>query len=158
LRTGTHALIRATSDIAVDADETARAEPIAFATAGGRLAHAYFYAPANREFEGPADERPPLLVIDHGGPTGATSSTFRWGIQYWTQRGFAVVDVDYGGSTGYGRAYRERCVEAGASSTSKTRSMRRATCRTRRVDPKRVASAARARAATTLAALTLRTS
>jgi hypothetical protein len=47
-------------------------------------------------------------VIDHGGPTGATSSTFRWGIQYWTQRGFAVVDVDYGGSTGYGRAYRER--------------------------------------------------
>jgi len=107
LQSGAHQLIRATSDIAIDREETSRAEPITFASANGRRAHAYFYAPKNAAFEGPAGERPPLLVIDHGGPTGATSSTFRWGIQYWTQRGFAIVDVDYGGSTGYGRAYRD---------------------------------------------------
>ena len=107
LRSGAHRSIRATSDLAIDPAETARAEPITFASASGRRAHAYFYAPRNRTVEGPAGERPPLLVIDHGGPTGATSSTFRWGIQYWTQRGFAIVDVDYGGSTGYGRAYRD---------------------------------------------------
>jgi dipeptidyl aminopeptidase/acylaminoacyl peptidase len=52
--------------------------------------------------------RPPLLVLDHGGPTSATSAAFKWGIQFWTSRGFAVVDVNYGGSSGYGRAYRER--------------------------------------------------
>ena len=156
LRTGAHALIRATSDIAVDADETARAEPIAFATAGGRLAHAYFYAPANREFEGPADERPPLLVIDHGGPTGATSSTFRWGIQYWTQRGFAVVDVDYGGSTGYGRAYRERLRGAwGIVDVEDSIQAARHLVDRGAVDPKRVAiRGASAGGYTTLAALT----
>ena len=62
----------------------------------------------NRDFAGPTDERPPLVVVIHGGPTGATHSVLNLGIQFWTSRGFAVVDVDYGGSTGYGRAYRER--------------------------------------------------
>ncbi|MEP7057708.1 MAG: S9 family peptidase [Caldimonas sp.] len=99
--------LRATSELALDPEQTSRAEPIAFASASGQTAHAFFYAPRNRDFEGPRDERPPLLVIDHGGPTGATNSTLRWSIQYWTRRGFAVVDVNYGGSTGYGRAYRE---------------------------------------------------
>jgi dipeptidyl aminopeptidase/acylaminoacyl peptidase len=81
---------------------------IEFPTEGGLTAHAFFYPPANPEFEAPAGERPPLIVESHGGPTGNTSAAFSLGVQFWTSRGFAVVDVDYGGSTGYGRPYRER--------------------------------------------------
>jgi dipeptidyl aminopeptidase/acylaminoacyl peptidase len=84
------------------------ARPIEFATDGAGAAHAIYYAPANRDFAGPEDERPPLIVASHGGPTGAADAALDLEIQYWTSRGFAVVDVDYGGSTGYGRAYRER--------------------------------------------------
>ncbi len=82
--------------------------PVEFPTEDGLHAHTLFYRPANRDFVGSADERPPLVVVSHGGPTGATDSVLDLGIQFWTSRGFAVVDVDYGGSTGYGRAYRER--------------------------------------------------
>jgi len=67
-----------------------------------------FYPPQNPDYAGPADERPPLLVISHGGPTAATSSELNLRIQYWTSRGIGVLDVNYGGSTGYGRTYRER--------------------------------------------------
>jgi dipeptidyl aminopeptidase/acylaminoacyl peptidase len=81
---------------------------IDFPTEGGLSAHALFYAPANPGFETPDGEAPPLIVMSHGGPTDAANPTYDVGIQYWTSRGFAVVDVDYGGSTGYGRAYRER--------------------------------------------------
>jgi dipeptidyl aminopeptidase/acylaminoacyl peptidase len=81
---------------------------IDFPTEGGLTAHALFYAPTNPEFETPPGEAPPLIVMSHGGPTDAANPTYDVGIQYWTSRGFAVVDVDYGGSTGYGRAYRER--------------------------------------------------
>jgi dipeptidyl aminopeptidase/acylaminoacyl peptidase len=81
---------------------------IEFPTEGGERAHALFYRPTNRDYAGPADERPPLIVMSHGGPTSATSSVLNRGVQFWTSRGFAVVDVDYGGSTGYGRAYRDR--------------------------------------------------
>jgi len=77
-------------------------------TAGPLTAHGLYYAPANRAFEGPPGERPPLLVISHGGPTSTTTSTLNLSIQFWTSRGIAVVDVDYGGSTGHGRAYRRR--------------------------------------------------
>ncbi len=71
-------------------------------------AYAIYYAPRNQDFEAPADEAPPLLVMSHGGPTGATSGSFNLSIQFWTSRGIAVVDVNYGGSTGYGREYRMR--------------------------------------------------
>jgi dipeptidyl aminopeptidase/acylaminoacyl peptidase len=83
-------------------------EPLEFPTAGGLTAHGLYYRPRNRGFVGPPDEKPPLLVLSHGGPTSATSSTLSLGRQYWTSRGFAVLDVNYGGSTGYGRSYRER--------------------------------------------------
>jgi dipeptidyl aminopeptidase/acylaminoacyl peptidase len=82
-------------------------EPIQFPSAGGAVAHALYYPPQSRDFAVPEAEKPPLLVLSHGGPTGAASSSLRFSIQYWTSRGFAVVDVDYRGSAGYGRAYRD---------------------------------------------------
>ena len=82
--------------------------PIEFPTEGGLTAHGLFYPPRNPAFEGPGDEHPPLIVMSHGGPTGNTTPIFNLEIQFWTSRGFGFVDVNYGGSTGYGRAYRER--------------------------------------------------
>jgi dipeptidyl aminopeptidase/acylaminoacyl peptidase len=81
---------------------------IQFPTTGGRSANALYYPPANRDFRGPDGERPPLLVTSHGGPTSGVVSLLSMGYQFFTSRGFAVVDVDYGGSTGYGRAYRRQ--------------------------------------------------
>ena len=83
-------------------------EPLTFGTTGGRSAHAFLYRPRLDGFEGPPHERPPLIVRSHGGPTSAASPALNPEIQFWTSRGFAVVDVDYGGSTGYGREYRRR--------------------------------------------------
>jgi dipeptidyl aminopeptidase/acylaminoacyl peptidase len=83
-------------------------EPVTFDTEGGLRAHGLFYAPRNADFAAPEGELPPLIVHCHGGPTAAASATLSWGTQYWTSRGFAVLDVNYGGSTGYGREYRLR--------------------------------------------------
>lgn len=83
-------------------------EPIEFPTEGELTAHALFYPPRNPDVGAPEGERPPLIVSIHGGPTGLARPTLNYGIQFWTSRGFAVVDVNYGGSSGYGRAYRER--------------------------------------------------
>ncbi|HEY5110995.1 MAG TPA: prolyl oligopeptidase family serine peptidase, partial [Acidimicrobiales bacterium] len=82
--------------------------PIEFATENGLTAHALYYAPTNPDFDGPQGEAPPLIVASHGGPTSSCSAALNYAVQYWTSRGFAVVDVNYGGSSGYGRAYRER--------------------------------------------------
>jgi dipeptidyl aminopeptidase/acylaminoacyl peptidase len=92
----------------VDPKYISAPEPITFDTANGEIAYAFFYPPNNPEFLGTKDELPPLLVKSHGGPTGSASSTFNLGIQYWTSRGFAVVDVNYGGSSGFGREFRQR--------------------------------------------------
>lgn len=83
-------------------------EAIAFPSSDGDTAHALYYPPTNPDFRAPEGERPPLLVKCHGGPTGATQTAYDPRIQFWTSRGFAVVDVNYRGSTGYGRAYRRR--------------------------------------------------
>ncbi len=92
----------------VDAGYLSTPEPVDFPTEGGEVAHALFYAPANRDFAAPDGELPPLIVTVHGGPTSAAVPVLNYAIQFWTSRGFAVVDVNYGGSSGYGRAYRER--------------------------------------------------
>ena len=79
-----------------------------FPTDGGLAAFAHVYPPTNPGFRAPDGERPPLIVISHGGPTSESTPSFSLQTQFWTSRGFAVVDVNYGGSTGYGRAYRQR--------------------------------------------------
>jgi dipeptidyl aminopeptidase/acylaminoacyl peptidase len=92
----------------VDTGYVSVPESIEFPTENGLTAYGFFYAPYNPEYRAPASERPPLLVMSHGGPTAATSNAFDIEKLYWTSRGIAVLDVNYGGSTGYGRAYRER--------------------------------------------------
>jgi len=83
-------------------------EPLTFATPSGFDAHALFYPPAHDRIKAPAGERPPLLVHCHGGPTSESTSDLSLGLQFWATRGIAVVDVNYSGSSGYGRAYRDR--------------------------------------------------
>lgn len=100
--------LRCSTTSSVDAGYLSRPESIEFPTEGGRTAYALYYPPHNQDYTPPANERPPLLVMSHGGPTSAASSAFDPELQYWTSRGIAVLDVNYGGSTGYGRPYRER--------------------------------------------------
>ena len=100
--------LRSSSDIKVDKGYISIPKAIEFPTEHGKTSHAFFYPPQNYEHQAPPDELPPMLVKIHGGPTSATSSSLAWDIQYWTSRGFAVLDVNYGGSSGYGRSYRQR--------------------------------------------------
>jgi len=108
LKTNAVEVLRRSSELALDPAYLSSPQAIEFPTENDLTAHAFFYPPQNPAYAAPADEKPPLLVFSHGGPTGATTTTLSLTIQYWTSRGFAVVDVNYGGSTGYGRAYRER--------------------------------------------------
>ena len=112
LATGKPQAIRRSSPIEPDRAYTSIPEAIEYPTAGGKTAHAFYYPPANRDFRGPPGEMPPLLVFVHGGPTSATAAQYRLTTQYWTSRGIAVCDVNYGGSTGYGREYRNRLRDA----------------------------------------------
>ncbi len=106
--TGTHEVLRRSGDLEIDPGYLSVPEPVEFPTENGRTAHAFFYPPKNRDFVAPGGELPPLLVMSHGGPTSATSTALDPEIQYWTSRGIAVLDVNYGGSTGHGREYRSR--------------------------------------------------
>jgi dipeptidyl aminopeptidase/acylaminoacyl peptidase len=108
LESGQRHLLRASTDLEIDRGVTSLPEAIEFPTEGGLTAHAFYYAPHNEEFQAPEGERPPLIVKCHGGPTGSTTSKLNLEIQYWTSRGLAVLDVNYGGSAGFGRTYRER--------------------------------------------------
>ncbi len=92
----------------LDPEFVSQGEAISFPTTGGRTAHAWFYAPRNPGFAAPEGELPPLIVRSHGGPTGAFDNAYSPATQYWTTRGFAVVDVNYGGSSGFGRDYRRQ--------------------------------------------------
>lgn len=100
--------LRRSSTLSVDSAFLSVPQAIEFPTENGLKAHALFYPPRNRDYVAPSDERPPLLVKSHGGPTAAATTLFNASIQYWTSRGIAVLDVNYGGSSGYGRAYRDR--------------------------------------------------
>ncbi len=99
--------LRPPRDLGVDPGFVSVPEHVAFPSDDGRTAYALFYPPAHPDLTGPEGELPPLIVEIHGGPTAAAEPVFSTAVQYWTSRGFAVVDVNYGGSTGYGRAFRE---------------------------------------------------
>ncbi|MBA2741461.1 MAG: S9 family peptidase [Actinobacteria bacterium] len=101
-------VLRTSIDAPIDATYFSIPRSLEFPTENGLTAHALFYPPTNPRYDAPATERPPVIVMSHGGPTGAASSILDLQTQFWTTRGFAVVDVNYGGSTGYGREYRER--------------------------------------------------
>ena len=101
-------IVRQATELKLDARYLSVPEAIEFPTDHGLTAHGFYYPPTNPEFQADGVETPPLLVKSHGGPTAATSASFDLRVQYWTSRGFGVLDVNYGGSTGYGRAYRQR--------------------------------------------------
>lgn len=107
LDTGEWDTLRVSSGVDIPSGYIAPAQPIEFPSTDGRRAYALYYPPRNPEHQAPAGALPPLLVMSHGGPTGAASGALDPAVQFWTSRGFAVVDVNYGGSTGYGRAYRQ---------------------------------------------------
>jgi dipeptidyl aminopeptidase/acylaminoacyl peptidase len=108
LASRTHRVLRSSSRTDADPAYTSIAQAIDYPSSNGRTGHALYYPPFNADYAGPAGERPPLLVVAHGGPTSSTDRSFKWGVQFWTSRGFAVVDVNYSGSSGYGRAYRQQ--------------------------------------------------
>src|SRR6478736_9544454 len=95
-------------ETAVDAGYLTDPRAMEFPTEGALTAHGQFGPPRNRDYAAPGNEKPPLGVMSHGGPTSSSSASLKYSIQYWTSRGIAVLDVNYGGSSGYGRAYRER--------------------------------------------------
>jgi dipeptidyl aminopeptidase/acylaminoacyl peptidase len=101
-------VVRPPRDLGLDPAWFSLPESISFPSSNGRTAHALFYPPQNPDASLPDGELPPLLVMIHGGPTSAARPMLQLSVQYWTSRGFAVVDVNYGGSTGYGRAYRRQ--------------------------------------------------
>ena len=110
-RTRTHRVLRSAAPAAQQPEIRryfTQVRPIEFETSGGKTAFGLYYPPANPDFRPPDGDKPPLLVKCHGGPTSAATSTLELRIQYWTSRGIAVLDVNYGGSTGFGRQYRER--------------------------------------------------
>ncbi|WP_019876596.1 S9 family peptidase [Sporichthya polymorpha] len=108
--------LRAPRALGLDPALISLPEHVSFPSRGvdgsARTAHALYYPPTNPAFEAAAGERPPLLVVIHGGPTAAAIPVLQLGLQFWTSRGFAVVDVNYGGSTGYGRPYRDLLKDA----------------------------------------------
>jgi dipeptidyl aminopeptidase/acylaminoacyl peptidase len=142
----------------LDPAYVSQAEPIHFPTSGGETAHAFYYPPRNPHHVPQPGETPPLLVLAHGGPTGSASMTLNPAVQFWTTRGFAVLDVNYRGSTGYGRAYRDRLKgNWGIFDVDDCVHGARYIAETGRADPNRLAiRGGSAGGYTTLAALTFR--
>ncbi len=106
LSTGRPTVLRQSAD--TESAWFSQPEAIEFPTKGGLTAHGLFYAPRNPDYAAPARKHPPLIVMPHDGPTDAVHTALSLVIQFWTSRGFAVLEVNYGGSTGYGRVYRQR--------------------------------------------------
>jgi dipeptidyl aminopeptidase/acylaminoacyl peptidase len=159
-KSGAPEILRPPRDLGLDVAWFSVPEPVAFPTSGGRTAHALYYPPANPEV-GPGDadgDKPPLLVFIHGGPTAAARPMLQLGVQYWTSRGLAVVDVNYGGSTGYGREYlRQLDDNWGIIDLDDCVAAARWLADQGRVDPRRLAiRGGSAGGYTTLAALTFR--
>ena len=103
---GTLEVVHRTRELPVDAAWLPQPEAISFPTGDGETAHGFLYPPTNPDVTPPEGERPPLIVSSHGGPTASSPPLLNLGIAYWTSRGFAVVDVNYRGSSGFGRVYR----------------------------------------------------
>ena len=108
IATGATAVLRVAGSPQLPRDAVSAAQSIEFPSAQGRTAHAFFYAPSNPGFVAPSGTRPPLVAFVHGGPTAQAVPDYSPSVQFWTNRGFAVVDVNYGGSSGFGRASRQR--------------------------------------------------
>ncbi len=108
---GDFQVIKRSSSLEIDKGYISQPRSVEFSTTGGETAYGLYYPPTNRDYSAPAGARPPLIVIGHGGPTSATDTSLKLGIQFWTSRGFGVLDVNYGGSSGYGRPYRERLAQ-----------------------------------------------
>ena len=108
LESGAENIVKVSNPARVDPGYLSTSKPIAFPSVDGATSHAVYYPPRNKDFEAPEGEKPPLVVHCHGGPTGSAGATYPFEYQYWTSRGFAIVDVNYGGSSGYGRKYRQR--------------------------------------------------
>ena len=111
LADGSTTRIRSSSDATLDDGYVSQAQAIEFPTEDGLTAHAFYYAPTNKDHDAPDGEKPPMIVISHGGPTSAADSSLDLRKQFWTSRGFAVLDVNYGGSSGFGTEYRRRLNE-----------------------------------------------
>ena len=107
LYTGGHEVLARSITELPDVGNLSVPESITYQTTGHRIAHAFYYPPRNADYEAAPGSKPPLMVISHGGPTSMATNTLKLATQYWTSRGFAVLDVNYGGSSGFGRAYRE---------------------------------------------------
>lgn len=150
--------LQKSTSLVVDPGYLSIPEEIAFPTENGLTAYAYYYPPRNQDYAAPEGELPPLIVSSHGGPTGATGTALRLGIQYWTSRGIGIVDVNYGGSTGYGREYRERLKgQWGIVDVDDCVNAALYLARSGKADPKRLAiHGGSAGGYTTLAALTFR--
>ena len=108
LSTGAVETLKSSSTMDFAATLLSVPESVEFPSPDGHVTHAFYYPPRNAEYRAPDDDRPPLILISHGGPTTAASDALDLRVQFWTSRGFAVADVNYGGSSGFGRAYRQR--------------------------------------------------
>jgi dipeptidyl aminopeptidase/acylaminoacyl peptidase len=100
-------ILKSSMNLVLEVEDVSTPESIEYPTTRGRRAYGLYYPPKNKTYAGSSNEKPPLIVMSHGGPTAAANSILKLSLQYWTNRGFAIVDVNYGGSTGYGRRYRE---------------------------------------------------